>query len=202
MKWCASESIPNPFAGRVVAAVLILVSNYVIDTLQTTYHWSMRPLLLSLCFTSLVSSKYYSDGWKPGSPAQTAVNPGRTFDPHKPPPSTSGGFNSLLTGGPIGALLTSFGINMTEKIEEARIKEENKWDRRIPLIHDDNFDHLITHEKMSLPEEAERIWFILMYDLSQQHSYFYLTTHSEPSRQRKKMAFPSSLTTSSTRPTK
>ena len=48
----------------------------------------------------------------------------------------------------------------TEKIIEAQIQEANKWDRRIPLITDDNYNDLIVNAEPSMEDE---VWFVIMY---------------------------------------
>jgi len=122
--------------------------------------------LLSLL--SLSAAEYFSSGWKPGQTASsTTINPAATFDPSKPTPGheskpTAGALVSLLTGGPIGALLNRAGINVTQKLEEARIKEDNKWDKRIPLLTDANYKDIVVQEKLTPDEEFKRIWFIII----------------------------------------
>jgi len=59
-------------------------------------------------------------------------------------------------------LLGRAGINVTQAMEEARIKQANRWDSRIPLITDANYEDVIVNEKMTPKEEAERIWFIII----------------------------------------
>ena len=122
--------------------------------------------LLSLL--SLSAAEYFSSGWKPGQTASATINPGATFDPSKPTPGheskpTAGALVSLLTGGPIGALLNRAGINVTQKLEEARIKEDNRWDKRIPLLTDFNYKDIVVQEKLTPDEEFKRIWFIIMF---------------------------------------
>jgi len=67
--------------------------------------------------------------------------------------------DTLLTSGPVGSLLGMAGINMTQKVLEAQEKQANIWDRRIPLITDDNFEDLIANVD---PSSKDEVWFIII----------------------------------------
>ena len=141
-------------------------------------------VLLPVC----VSAQYISQGWKPGQAATKTASFGAGFDPsakptvavhgHKPgqaqPTAASKPFGlsslfditSYLESGPLRTLLESAGMNVTEKLEAAKaIASKPLWDERIPLITDDNFSDLIENEELNWQEEAERLWFIMMYVL-------------------------------------
>lgn len=127
----------------------------------------------------------YSEGWKPGqarSQPSTGVN-SQGWDPssggRKPPSdgstssssrggdassSSQGGIvDRILTSGPLAALFSSAGVNITEKLAEAHAAQAGMWDMRIPLIHDGNYESLVVNETFtSEEEEKERAWFIIM----------------------------------------
>jgi hypothetical protein len=127
----------------------------------------------------------YSEGWKPGqarSQPSASVN-SQGWDPssggRKPPsaagstssssrggdtPSSQGGIiDRVLTSGPLAALFSSAGVNITEKLAEAHAAHAGMWDMRIPLIHDGNYESLVVNETFaSEEEERERTWFIIM----------------------------------------
>jgi hypothetical protein len=129
---------------------------------------AMLILPLVLCaLLPVVNADYFSDGWKPGQAAkQTTVQDVPTYTPAPAPPEGArpslpklGLLDTLLTSGPVGSLLGMAGINMTQKVLEAQEKQANIWDRRIPLITDDNFEDLIANVD---PSSKDEVWFIIM----------------------------------------
>jgi hypothetical protein len=124
---------------------------------------------LSLAFGlfGAVSAQYFSAGWAPGQPVQQES--ATEWSPNQAVPrnaqsrqQTSFDWTKLLTDGPVGSLFEKAGINITKNIEDAALKEANRWDKRIPLITDDNYDNIIVNEALTEEEEQERIWFIVM----------------------------------------
>ncbi|KAG8218961.1 hypothetical protein J3R82DRAFT_4701 [Butyriboletus roseoflavus] len=63
--------------------------------------------------------------------------------------------DNLVTGGPISALSSVIGLNLTGTPPVL-------WDERIPLITDSNYADLVINEKMTPEEEEERVWFIVV----------------------------------------
>jgi len=51
------------------------------------------------------------------------------------------------------------GINITQKLLEAEAQQANMWDRRIPLITDDNYNDLIVNAE---PSSGDEVWFIII----------------------------------------
>ena len=127
----------------------------------------LSALLFGSTVVALTEGKAfeYSSGWSPGQTAKATSSPSAAASFKSA--SSGGGFSwtSLLTSGPIGTLFAQSGINMTEKLTEARQKgSELPWDDRIPMIRDDNFEQLIFNETFDIPEEEEaRVWFLVVY---------------------------------------
>lgn len=119
------------------------------------------------------AADYFSDGWKPGqqaapyAPTPAAFDPAATPTAVAPRPASTGSYTDmLLSSGPVVGLFSKIGVNITEKMAAARIAQENMWDRRIPLITDDNWrDLLVNEEFASEEEEKSRVWFLIMYVL-------------------------------------
>lgn len=116
------------------------------------------------------SAQYFSEGWVPGQQVTTTADvvqptPAAQAEGDAPPApqaASQAGFMDTLAQGPVGSLLAKAGINLTAGMAAAKLAEENMWDRRIPLIHDDNYDELIVQEPLTAEEEAERLWFLIM----------------------------------------
>ncbi|THH11717.1 hypothetical protein EW145_g476 [Phellinidium pouzarii] len=70
--------------------------------------------------------------------------------------------STYLESGPVRALFSRAGVNISEKLEVAR-EQEKIWDERVPLITDDNYEDLIIEEQFeTLEEEKDRVWFIVI----------------------------------------
>jgi len=124
-----------------------------------------------------VSAQYFSAGWAPGQPVQqesaTEWSPNQGVPRNaQPRQQTSFDWTKLLTDGPVGSLFEKAGINITKNIEDAALKEANRWDKRIPLITDDNYDNLVVNETLTEEEEKERIWFIVITTAKGQTGHF------------------------------
>lgn len=140
---------------------------------QTT---TMRLSFASLaCCVAAVSAEYLSEGWKPGQAPTSLVEVAPQFTPGAQPaggdsPSTGrpkSGLTSFLTEGPVGSLLEKFGVNLSSSLAKAEAAAYYElWDKRIPLIHDDNYEEVIVNEPLTPEEEAERVWFLIMYACS------------------------------------
>jgi hypothetical protein len=107
----------------------------------------------------------YSAGWSPGqvttATTTTTDAAAHTFTVEK---DAKFSWSSLLTSGPIGSLLSRSGINLTERLEEAKKRAVVPWDSRIPMIRDDNYEELIFNEIFATPEEEKnRLWFLIVY---------------------------------------
>lgn len=121
--------------------------------------------LLSALFVAaeLANAQYFSAGWTPGQPVPTLAASAQS----QPPQSTetarkhgitrpkSSFLDNLVTGGPLSALSSMIGLNVTGT-------PPVHWDERIPLITDSNYADQITNEKMTPEEEENRVWFIVM----------------------------------------
>ncbi|KLO08517.1 hypothetical protein SCHPADRAFT_908550 [Schizopora paradoxa] len=124
-----------------------------------------------------VSAQYFSEGWKPGQPvargtgysyetvaASTAYQAQATQDAPAVPASPKSLFDltTYLESGPLKALFSRAGVNITEKLEESRALNKI-WDERIPFINDDNYEEMIVNEEFeSLEEERDRVWFLVI----------------------------------------
>lgn len=146
-----------------------------------------------LSLAASANAQYFSKGWIPGAgnpePSAATTSSGYTPGASVPPApiptarptKTAGGagfsiptklptykelqelldVSNILALPPIVALAEKFGINVTEKLEEARARRY--WDDRITLITDENYEEMIVNEVMTPEEEAERVWFAVMY---------------------------------------
>lgn len=126
-------------------------------------------LLASLTCASTASAQYFSRGWQPGEsvPEETPVptpQAAATNAPAQPKVPSSSPFDltRLLETGPLSSLFGKIGVNISSKLEEARLKTLNMWDHRIPLITDNNYDEIIVREQLSPEEEGRRLWFVVM----------------------------------------
>lgn len=128
----------------------------------------------SLALVSNVQAQYFSDGWKPGQPVRKAgtgytIQPSPTHVAGVPEQTASAqkspfDLSTYLEMGPIKSLFSRAGVNITERLEAARLQQDELWDSRIPLITDDNYKDLIEEEEFgSLEEEKDRLWFIVMF---------------------------------------
>jgi hypothetical protein len=127
------------------------------------------PILYSL-FTLANANNYFSEGWKPGQGVRSLTTssnaPVYTPVPQAASPTSTdvqgpkfGFFDQLFMSGPINSLLGAVGLNMTQKMLDAKAEQANKWDQRIPLITDDNYNELIVNAE---PSSEDEVWFIIM----------------------------------------
>ena len=138
-------------------------------------------LLPTLLYATSASAQYFSAGWQPGRPAESAAPvPAYAFDPPAqaqpptPPPAGAstpddparpgmqkqlGMVDKVLLSGPVRSLAGRFGLNMSDVVERGA---QLPWDPRIPLITDENYDEMIVNEVMSEEEEKDRTWFLIM----------------------------------------
>lgn len=119
-------------------------------------------LLLSLSFAAFASAQFNSEGGQPGHQQRFdlanashphAQSPAQTFHRSAEEPSQ--------TAPAVVSLFEKMGVDFTEAVPEPKV--ESAWDPRIPLITDENFDEVITHEELTPEEETERVWFLIMY---------------------------------------
>ncbi|CAL1700263.1 unnamed protein product [Somion occarium] len=125
-------------------------------------------LFTSLACASTASAQYFSEGWQPGQPIPD-VNESPPTPSHHPsqhaPPHTGGSLfdvSRILECGPVSGLFNKIGVNISKHLEEARMQTEKLWDRRIPLITDDNYDEIIVKEELTPEEEEKRLWFVVI----------------------------------------
>lgn len=136
--------------------------------------------LLSLSLAPLASAQYFSAGWAPGQPVPTLPStppppshqsPQSPLAPPAPPApkpslpsltelSDKFSLQNILSSRPVSALFDKAGINITERLANAQVNQF--WDKRIPLITDENWEEVIVNEELTEEEERERVWFILM----------------------------------------
>jgi hypothetical protein len=133
-------------------------------------------LLACLVAAPVRAADYFSEGWTPGQAVRSQA-PSAAFVPGAQPtasqvpgyvPQTQDKIvDKILSSGPVAGLFSKMGVNVTERIEAAKLAQANMWDRRIPLITDDNWRDLLVNEQFaSEEEEKSRVWFIIMYVFS------------------------------------
>lgn len=123
----------------------------------------------ALTFVAPSGAQYFSAGWTPGQAVPTVTPDTSSFDPKAksaafPPPREGESRFSLsyiLSTGPAAQLFDRLGINITERLEAAKNNTEI-WDRRIPLITDDNYNDFIVNEVLTEEEEKNRVWLLMM----------------------------------------
>src|SRR5258708_9968535 len=99
----------------------------------------MRPLAYAgsfLSLTGLVNAQYCAGGWDPGQPVPSQTpSPAHVSHPASTPTTQHGPgkmsfLDSLVTVGPLGAISSLIGLNITGTPSVT-------WDERIPLITDE-----------------------------------------------------------------
>lgn len=131
-------------------------------------------LLVSLLLVGSTSAQYISEGWQPGQAASKTQSGHDAYDPSATSQSDAAtgekatsvasifDLSSYLEAGPLKALFSRAGVNITEKLEAAR-ELAKIWDERIPLIDDSNYEDMVVEEQFeTLEEEKDRLWFIAM----------------------------------------
>jgi hypothetical protein len=70
-----------------------------------------------------------------------------------------------LRSGPLANWITSStGLNVSQAIARAKAAaSDDKWDKRIQLITDDNWEEIVEYEQLTPAEEDSRVWLILVY---------------------------------------
>lgn len=123
----------------------------------------MKVLALLFVVAGLANAQYFTPGWTPGQPAPTlsthtqsqAAQSTETTGKRARTPQKPSFLDNLVTGGPLSALSSVIGLNITGTPPVV-------WDERIPLITDSNYADLVVHETMTPEEEEERVWFIVV----------------------------------------
>lgn len=125
----------------------------------------MKLLALVLVVAGLANAQYFSAGWTPGQPVPTLpaytqsqvppAQPAEMAGKHGATPRKASFLDNLVTGGPLSALSSAIGLNITGTPPVV-------WDDRIPLITDSNYADLVGNEEMTPEEEQERVWFIIV----------------------------------------
>jgi hypothetical protein len=117
---------------------------------------------------SSASASYFSSGWSPGATTTGGVaapSPALTGSQAEATSATSsgGGFDwtVILKQGPIGDLFKFAGINVTERLEQARktAAANVPYDVRIPLITDENYESLVKEED---DPNRDDTWFMVV----------------------------------------
>ncbi|KAJ3993690.1 hypothetical protein F5050DRAFT_1780023 [Lentinula boryana] len=132
----------------------------------------MKVFWLPLIFLSLnVNGQYFSEGWKPGqavtsessAPLPTGVpsGTGHSDDSQK---SQQLSVDGILNSPWISSLFAKAGVNISSIASTVGLssKAAYPWDPRIPLITDTNFDDMIVDEELTLEEERNRTWLIVV----------------------------------------
>ncbi|KAH7105635.1 hypothetical protein BKA62DRAFT_690379 [Auriculariales sp. MPI-PUGE-AT-0066] len=150
----------------------------------------MRPALaLSLLVSAAsVAAQYVSSGWQPGQTPRvvrmrdTGYDPANPYRPNPAPPAdaqtdqqqqqqpvqetpkhskaTGGFWVQLFSSGPLADFAQKVGVNVSRVVERQHI--DDAWDRRIPLIYDEDFNETVVHEVMTREEEEDRVWALVI----------------------------------------
>lgn len=136
--------------------------------------------LLGSVLTSCSNAQYFSEGWKPGQPAHTQDTsaaaapsagwiPGQQQDPLQPHTNAPDATPEVASAASpftnfdwdlsklLVHTLNKLGMNITLPTNSGY----DKWDPRIPLITDTNYEDLIVNEEFANDEEAaERTWIL------------------------------------------
>ncbi|KZS97809.1 hypothetical protein SISNIDRAFT_546856 [Sistotremastrum niveocremeum HHB9708] len=120
-----------------------------------------------LVVANVAQAQYMSEGWKPGQPvpSNSLDSAKAAYTPSKESSKTGGSLfdvTSLITSGPLGALLSRSGVNVTERLEQMKAEIAKLWDPRITMITDDNYEDLVVREVLTEEEELDRIWLIII----------------------------------------
>ena len=131
----------------------------------------MRLLALAaLAFAAPACAEYFSAGWTPGQAVPTEAPSAPSYEPETTPspPPRSGespfSLSYLFSNGPFSQFFDRLGINITERLEAAEANFE-LWDKRVPLVTDENYNDLIVNEVLTSEEEEDRVWFLIMWDI-------------------------------------
>lgn len=138
--------------------------------------------LLAACAPA--TAQYFDEGWKPGMPVRDQP-PAQQYQGQQPfavPPQAKPtvpsksktplelynqvadkiSVENVLGSGPAVAIFDKFGINITDKLANAS-KALDVWDKRVPLITDENYEDIIVNEEMTEEEARDRVWFLIMF---------------------------------------
>ncbi|KAJ3473849.1 hypothetical protein NLI96_g12792 [Meripilus lineatus] len=136
-------------------------------------------LVASLALVVSTHAQYFSDGWQPGqtvtqdvpAPEYTpGAQPPDSFEARAPPPArppkepltwSTLSVSRILETDTVSSLFGKLGLNISEQLEAAKARAE-LWDKRIPLITDDNYDELIVNEELTPDELEKRVWFVVI----------------------------------------
>ena len=130
----------------------------------------LLPFLVVLALFVSIEAQYFSTGWAPGQPIPEEASPTSLPEKQAPDrkrisPSSLASYldlSKLLTSEPAVALFSRFGVNITERVQGALEQSKNRWDERVPLITDNNYEDLIVNEPLTEEEERDRTWIIVM----------------------------------------
>jgi len=132
-------------------------------------------VLAALAFAGPSCAQYFSTGWTPGQAVPAEAPVASSYEPETTPSSLPRSGESpfslsyLLSSGPFSQLLDRLGINITERLEAAQTNLEI-WDKRVPLVTDENYNDLIVNEALTSEEEKDRVWFLIITAASGQSS--------------------------------
>ncbi|VDB97161.1 unnamed protein product [Peniophora sp. CBMAI 1063] len=129
------------------------------------------------------AAQYFDEGWKPGMPVRDQPPAQQQYQGQQPfasPPKAAPTqaksktplelynqvadkltVENVLGSGPAVALFDKFGINITDKLANAT-KNLDVWDKRIPLITDENYEDIIVNEEMTEEEARDRVWLLII----------------------------------------
>ena len=119
-------------------------------------------------FAAASTGGYFSDGWDPDAPSTSTLTTPIESATSPVASSTSPSspwfdWTRLVTSGPIHDLLTRAGVNVTQHLKAATQRANEKpWDTRVPMVTDENWEDMVVNEPLSLEEEKDRTWFMVV----------------------------------------
>ncbi len=146
--------------------------------LSSLFPLMATSLIFAVASTADADANHYSEDWDlstaaeaaaaetaPSTSSLTALTESTTSLPAASAPSSSPWFDwtRLVTSGPIYHLLTRAGVNVTQHLDAVTQRvNEKPCDPRVPMITDENWEHMVLNESLSPEEEKDRTWFMVV----------------------------------------
>ncbi|KAG8759235.1 hypothetical protein FRC14_006398 [Serendipita sp. 396] len=124
----------------------------------------LRQIFCAVVINVVATSAYFSKGWTPGAePSTTAAKsiPSQGSGPASGNAGSPSPFDwtKLVSEGPIGSLFQLAGVNVTERLEQAKqAAAVPPFDERVPMITDENYEELI----LNPDSPSDETWFLVV----------------------------------------